>query len=98
MTWIRRLALPAVLAVLCLGAAPADATLHVESSSTGLLAQDKNGFGGTVTISAATLGGNPVYLIQHDSADVDVIKFDIGANCQQGATNNKATAMRPARG
>src|SRR3954466_1171789 len=94
MTWIRRLALPALLAVLCLGAAPAHATLRVESHSTGLIVQDKNGFGSTVTITAATQGGDPVYLIEHLDTSLDFFKFDFGPNCSEGAVNTKAVCKR----
>ena len=69
----RELLLPAAVVFLGVTAAPAQATLFVKSDSTGLVVQDKNGFGSTVTITAATQGGNPVYLIEHLSSSLDFI-------------------------
>ncbi len=55
----RLIPLAALLVLFALGAAPAGATLRVESTSTGPNVIDKNGFGSTTTISAATQGAIP---------------------------------------
>jgi Ca2+-binding RTX toxin-like protein len=75
-------------------AGPAHATLLIRSDATnGLLIQDKNGIGDRVVVSAATVGGAPVYLIENRNPG-DVFKFDIQANRNQCATNDKATCKR----
>jgi Ca2+-binding RTX toxin-like protein len=93
MTWIRRLALPAVAGLLCLGAAPAQATLFVQSDSTGLLVKDETGNGDELTILSGTRGGDPVYVVQSTNP-FDFFKFRFGANCSQGATGDKAVCNR----
>src|SRR4051794_39824965 len=82
------------VALLGITAAPAQATLRVESSSTGLTVLDKNGFANTLTITAATQGGNPVYLLVTDSFDLDFVKYEFGPNCSAGATGDKAVCKR----
>jgi Ca2+-binding RTX toxin-like protein len=47
-----------------------------------------------VTITAATQGGNPVYLVEHLSSSLDVFKFDFGPNCSEGSVNTKAVCKR----
>ena len=95
MTFIRRVALSAVLVLLLgLATAPAQATLRVESSTTGLTVLDKNGFGSNTTISAATVGGDPVYVVLTDSTSLDFIKYDFGPNCSEGSTNTRAICKR----
>src|SRR4051794_9829789 len=82
------------VALLGITAAPAQATLRVESSSTGLTVLDKNGFANTLTITAATQGGNPVDLLVTDSFDLDFVKYEFGPNCSAGATGDKAVCKR----
>src|SRR4051812_40110596 len=82
------------LALLGITAGTAQATLRVESSSTGLTVLDKNGFGSTTTISAATQGGNPVYVVLTSSTSLDFIKYDFGPNCSEGSTNTRAVCKR----
>jgi hypothetical protein len=90
----RLIPLTALLFLFGLFAVPAQATLRVESTSTGLNVIDKNGFGSTTTIAAATQGGNPVYVIITDSTSLDFIKYDFGPNCSQGSTNTRAVCKR----
>ncbi len=88
MTWIRRFALPGLLGLLCLGAAPAQATLRVTSGSSGLRVSDKNGLDDRVVVSAATLGGNPVFVVANNNP-LDIFKFDRQAGCNPGSSDNK---------
>ncbi len=88
MTWTRLLPLPTLILLLCLGAAPAQATLLVQSGSSGLIVQDKNGLGDRVNVLAATLGGNPVFVVENNNA-FDVFKFDRRAGCNPGSTSNR---------
>lgn len=83
-----------MVALLGVLAAPAQATLRVESSSSGLNVIDKNGFGSTTTISAATQGGDPVYVVLTSSTSLDFIKYDFGPNCSEGSTNTRAVCKR----
>ncbi len=94
MTPTRLLPLTALLVLFALFAAPAQATLRVESSSAGLNVIDQNGFGSTTTIAAATQGGNPVYVVITDSTSLDFIKYDFGPNCSEGSTNTRAVCKR----
>ena len=88
MTWIRRLALPALLGVLTLVAGPAQATLRVSSGSSGLRVSDNNGLSDQLVISAATLGGNPVFVVINNNA-FDVFKFDRQAGCNPGSSSER---------
>ena len=88
MSWIRRLALPALLGVIALGAVPAQATLRVSSGSSGLRVSDNNGLSDRLVISAATLGGNPVFVVINNNA-FDVFKFDRQAGCNPGSSGER---------
>ena len=88
MSVVRRFALPAFLLLLGLGAVPAQATLRVTSGSSGLRVFDKNGLSDTVLVSAATLGGDPVFVVTNQNA-FDVFKFDRGAGCNPGSSSDK---------
>ena len=92
MPWIRRLALPALLGLLCLGAAPAQATLLVRSDGNGLFVQDKNGLDDDVTTKATTGGGATGYLIQNLNF-FDFFKFDRQAGCF-AITNDRVSCDR----
>src|SRR3954470_17938008 len=91
---MKRAVLVLALGLLGIAAAPAQATLRVESSSAGLTVLDKNGFANTLTITAATQGGNPVYLLVTSSFDFDFVKYEFGPNCSAGATGDKAVCKR----
>jgi hypothetical protein len=84
MTRTRRLALPVVLVLLGLAAAPAQATLEVLSNATdGLIVVDRSGgivFGDRVVISAGTFGGEPAYLVTSTNP-ADIFRFDIRLGC-----------------
>ncbi len=86
-------ALVVLLALAAATAAPAQATLLVRSDSTGLLVQDKNGIGDRVVVSAATQGGNPVYVVINNNS-FDVFKFDRQAGCSQGSTDNRVVCQK----
>src|SRR3954451_778205 len=68
------------LLVLCLGAAPAQATLLVRSDGAGLLVQDKNGLSDNVVFQAREGG----YGISNDNV-ADLFKFDIQTGCESRA-------------
>src|SRR3954447_9711122 len=85
MTWIRRLALPGLLAVLCLGAAPAHATLLVRSDGAGLLIQDKNGISDDADMFSIASGGTTAWNIRNKN-DFDVFKFDFQTGCERASS------------
>jgi hemolysin type calcium-binding protein len=80
MTWIR-LALLTVLVLLCLGAAPAHATLLVRSDGNGLFVMDKNGLNDEVDIQPGTKDGTTGYDIVNRNLG-DVFKFDRQVGCE----------------
>src|SRR3954447_1242181 len=96
MTRIRHLALPLVLVLLGIAAAPAQATLFVRLDGAGLFVEDKNNLSDFLRISKGDHAGQPGnYVLLHDNAG-DVFKFDTGTGCggQSSDFDNEVTCFR----
>jgi hypothetical protein len=91
---LRRLALPALVLLLALGATPAHATLLVRSDNNGLLISDKNGLDDEVNVHGdGSLSGQPAYRIVTLNF-LDVFKFDRQAGCFQDSNNIERVICR----
>jgi len=78
-TWIRLVLL--TLLVLCLGAAPAQATLLVRSDGNGLFVQDQNNLNDDLRISTGAHEGQPGNYVLFSANAGDVRKFAEGVGC-----------------
>jgi hypothetical protein len=91
---LRRLALPALVLLLALGATPAHATLLVRSDNNGLLISDKNGLNDDVEVHGdGSLSGQPAYRIRTLNV-LDIFKYDRQAGCFQDSNHNETVICR----
>jgi hypothetical protein len=81
------------VALLGIAAAPAEATLLVKSDGTdGLVVMDKNGLNDVASMTQATVGGAPGYLIRNFNF-TDFFDFDFQSGCSDGG-DRKALCKR----
>ena len=90
---LHRLAAPALVALLGLAAAPAQATQLVRSDSNGLFVFDKNGLDDKLEVHGATLSGESAYRIRTLNF-LDVFKFDRREGCFEVVGQGEAVVCR----
>jgi RTX calcium-binding nonapeptide repeat (4 copies) len=93
MAHVRLCAVAVLLVLLGTAAAPAEATLRVSSGAGGLVVTDLNDLSDDVSVTAATLGGQPVFLVQNKNL-LDIFKFQHRPGCSVGATDDKSVCVR----